>query len=176
MNLQDLMQMAADFLSPGATHAPTVRHEGVMSPHMKKMKGRTRPSLGPKRAVKHSFRHGKIHFENVAADASPSDLASHHTWQDPSASDVTIRNWRNKRQTEKTIRRNMDPFDPRARLDAARTVTGPCGCTIALGDRVSVEGIGKGKILSRKDRMLTVALDNGKNRTVDQKFVHLTVS
>jgi len=74
---------------------------------------------------------------------------------------------------ERTRRRNLDPFEEGARLEAAREVTGPCGCTLALGDRVTVDEVGRGKILRRKERMLTVALDNGKHRTIDQKFVHL---
>jgi hypothetical protein len=156
MKIRDLIKFSADFLSPGAAHAPSVRHHGVVSRHMKKMKLRTRPSIS----------------DHIKADASPSDLASHHTWQEPSASDLTIKNWRNKRRIEKTIRRNLDPFAEGARIEASKPVTGPCGCTLALGDRVIVEGIGKGKIKSRNERMLTVALDNGNSRTIDQKFVH----
>jgi hypothetical protein len=130
---------------------------------MKKMKGRTRVTLG------------KHISEHIKADASASDLASHHTWQEPSASDVTIRNWRNKRQIEKGKHRNLEAFEEGA-MAASREVTGPCGCTLQLGERVKVEGIGKGRILSRQDRMLTVQLDNGRHRAFDQKFVHRQAS
>src|SRR5258706_7223042 len=160
MKLRELIKFASDFMSPGAAHAPSARHRAVGSPgarRMKKLKQRTSLALSPR----------------LTADASSSDLASHHIWQEPSASELTIRNWRSKRIIERTKRRNLDPFEEGARLEAAREVTGPCGCTLALGDRVTVDEIGRGKILKRKDRMLTVALDNGNRRTIDQKFVHL---
>lgn len=48
---------------------------------------------------------------HVEADASPSDLASHHTWQEPSSTDVTIKNWRAKRQIEKQMGRNLELFE-----------------------------------------------------------------
>lgn len=142
MRIRDLIKFSADFISPGAAHAPIVRHQAVKKRHSL--------ALAP----------------GLRADASPSDLASHYTWQEPSASDAAIRNWRTKRAVEK-VRRNLDPFE-----EVWAEATGPCGCTLKLGERVTVDEVGRGKILSRKDRMLTVALDNGKNRTIDQKFVH----
>lgn len=160
MKIRDLIKFAADFMSPGAAHTPKARHHAVVSPgarRMKKLKQRRSLALSP----------------GLTADASASDLANNHTWSEQSTSDLTIRNWRSKRVIERTKRRNLDPFEEGARLEASKEVTGPCGCTLALGDRVTVDEVGRGKILSRKDRMLTVSLDNGKNRTIDQKFVHL---
>lgn len=151
MRLRDLIKFSADYLSPGAAHAPVVRHQAV-STHLKKVKVKTRPALAL--------------APGLRADASPSDMASHKTWQEPSTSDVTIKNWRAKRLVEKIKRRNLDPFEE------VLAATGPCGCTLKLGERVTVDEVGRGKIKSRKDRMLTVALDNGKSRTIDQKFVH----
>jgi hypothetical protein len=156
VKIRELIKFAADFLSPGAAHAPTARHHGVVSKNMKKMKGKTRQSL----ALSPGLR----------ADASPSDLASHHTWQEPSASDSTIKNWRAKRVLEKTLGRNLDPFAEGARMEAS--ADGPCGCTLKLGDKVTVEGVGRGRVRERNDRMLRVKLESGKYRTVDQKFVH----
>ena len=114
---------------------------------------------------------GVKHHHGIAADASPSDLASHHVWQEPSASDTIILSWRNKRMREKMLRRNMDPFEIGASV-TSRPVTGPCGCTLALGDMVVVEGVGRGRITHRRERMLRVELDRGGVRVVDQKFVH----
>lgn len=160
MKLRDLIKLSADFMSPGATHAPTVRPRGVTKLTSRTTKTRRALSLSP----------------GLSADSSSSDLASHHTWKEPSASDLTIRNWRNKRILERKARRNLDPFEEGARLAASREVTGPCGCTLALGDKVTVDGVGRGKLISRKERMLTVKLANGKKRVVDQKFVHLMAS
>lgn len=179
MRIRDWLRFSADFMSPGAAHAPTARHHAVMSPHMKKTGGHTRPSVG-KEHVGHSpkttmsIRHphgGHVRYPTFKADASASDLASHHTWQEPSASDLTIRNWRAKRLIERTKRRNLEPFEEGARMLAAGE-TGPCGCTLKLGDRVTVDDVGRGHIKERDERMLRVKLDSGKYRTVDQKFVH----
>jgi len=160
MNLESLLKFSADLMGPGAAHVATPRHNGVVTSHMKKLKGRTRPV----------FRSS----EHIRADASPSDLASHHLYEEPSSTDVTIQQWRNKRVLEKARRRNMDPFEIGAQQE--RKVTGPCGCTLQLGDPVVVEGVGRGKIMERRDRMLTIGFDRGGKRRVDQKFVHLLKS
>lgn len=137
------------------------RHHGVVSPHMKKFGGRTR--FAPSR-------------HHVEADASPSDLASHHLWEEPSATDTTAREWLDKRVMEKQRGRNMDPFEYQAEKEmmfAAEEVTGPCGCTLKIGERVLCEGgRGQGVILGRSNRVLKVALDDGTVRSMDQKFLH----
>lgn len=81
MKLLDLIKFSADFMSPGAALAPTARNNAVETK------------------------------KKLEADASPSDLASHHTWQEPSASDVTIKNWQRKRVVERIKGRNLDPFE-----------------------------------------------------------------
>lgn len=120
--------------------------------------------MGPGAALTSVVRQKKLE-----ADASPSDLASHHLYEEPSSTDDTIRRWRSKRVQEKALRRNKDPFELGAQ---SRPVTGPCGCTLQLGDQVVVEGVGRGEILKRRGRMLAVRLRNGNMRHVDQKFVH----
>lgn len=114
---------------------------------------------------------GKHH--HLSADASPSDLASHHLWQEPSSTDVTIQNWRAKRQLEKKMGRNLDPFeaDYERQMFGAAEVTGPCGCTLKLGETVNVEFRGLGVIKSRSNRVLTVDV-GGRQIQVDQRFVH----
>jgi len=47
-----------------------------------------------------------------------------------------------------------------------------CGCTLKVGETVIVEGAGKGKILSRDNRVLTITLPDGVKRQFDQNFVH----
>jgi hypothetical protein len=193
------MNLATTILLAESAIAPTHRHHAVMSPHMRKEGGHTHSEVkrehpthsgghgtkggGVKKSgVKHihphllKVHHAHVHLIHpnfkklaVTADASASDLASHHTWQEPSASDVTIRRWQGKRMLEKAKRRNLELYEPGALHAEA---TGPCGCTLKLKERVVVEGVGRGKIQSRDGRMLTVAMDNGRNRTVDQKFVH----
>lgn len=152
MNLEATLKLltSADGLGPGAVGVSTPAQGGV-SPSMKKRRG----------------------LSQVAADASPSDLASHHTWVEPSSTDTTILNWREKRQLERRKGRNMDPFEADAELimEAGRRVTGPCGCTLQIGESVVVEGWGSGKILSRSNRILTVGR-NGVEKQVDQKLVH----
>ena len=160
MNLINLLN-SADMLGPGAAHVSSPRHAGVITHHMRKMGGKTRPSF-------------KRMPEHIRADASPSDLASHHSYEEPSATDVTIQRWWLKRAQEKVKGRNMEPFEIGAQKE--RSVTGPCGCTLQLGDSVVVENVGRGTILNRRDRMLTVGFDRGGKRRVDQKFVHLLQS
>lgn len=67
---------------------------GVVSPSMRQYKGLTQ----------------------VEADASPSDLATHHSYQEPSASDITIKNWHMQIVIEKSLGRSMDPFETQATL------------------------------------------------------------
>ena len=95
MNLNAALKLynASDGLGPGAIGVSTPG-TGVISPSMKKRKGMTQ----------------------VAADASPSDLASHHTWLESSSTDTTIRKWDAKRALEKEKGRNMDPFESAAEL------------------------------------------------------------
>lgn len=93
MNLLSWLRLSADNMAPGAVESYGVRM-------MRKLRKRRTP---------------------IAADASPSDLASHHTWQEPSASDVTIRKWQRKRQLEKAKGRNLDPFEEGAGLEAGST-------------------------------------------------------
>jgi hypothetical protein len=50
--------------------------------------------------------------------------------------------------------------------------TGPCGCTLRIGEKVIIEGAGMGKILSRENRILTVQFADGMKRQFDQNFVH----
>jgi len=88
MNMVEILRLAADGLGPGAIGVSTPG-SGVTSPSMRRTRGRTQ----------------------VEADASPSDLASHHLYRDPSATDTTILDWRAKRQMEKQLHRNMDPFE-----------------------------------------------------------------
>lgn len=138
----------------GRNHGKAVRHAGVGH---------------------HAAGHFGKHHPGIAADASPSDLASHHLWQEPSSTDADILNWRAKRLREKMLRRNMDPFEIGASV-TSRPVTGPCGCTLQLGDAVVVEGVGRGRVTHRRERMLRVEMDRGGVRVVDQKFVHLLKS
>lgn len=93
MNLLNAMRLhlSSDGMGPGAVGV-SVPNGGVISPSMKKMGGLTQ----------------------VAADASPSDLASHHLWREPSSTDTTIRNWRAQRVMEKRLGRGMDPFETQA--------------------------------------------------------------
>jgi hypothetical protein len=86
--LLDILKMAADGMGPGAIGVSTPA-TGVISPDMRKKQGKTQ----------------------VEADASPSDLASHHTWKEPSATDVTIRLFRKKRQREAELHRNMEVME-----------------------------------------------------------------
>lgn len=160
MNIRDLLKFSADGFGPGAALTSVTRHHAVVTRPMHKMKGRTRVG----------FKHRTFRPEHLHADASPSDLASHHLFEEPSSTDVTIRNWRSKRVLESGMRRNMDPFEIGAAT--SRPVTGPCGCTLQLGDSVVVEGVGRGRIVQRRDRMLTVHMNNGKTKHIDQKFVH----
>jgi len=86
---------SADFLAPGAALAPVARNNAVDTK------------------------------KKLEADASPSDLASHHLWSEPSSTDVTIRRWGQKRKLEKQLHRNMDPFE----ADAERSIrAGRCRC------------------------------------------------
>jgi hypothetical protein len=48
---------------------------------------------------------------NVKADASSSDLASHHSMDQPSALDQTQIRWREKRQVEHSIGRNLELYE-----------------------------------------------------------------
>ena len=149
MNIRKAMEM--EILAYSLAHAPVVRHHAVTT---KKLRS------GPNQALSLS--------PGLIADASASDLANHHSMDEPSASDVQMLHWRTKRVFERIRKRNMDPYE----MLRAEKETGPCGCTLQLGDRVTVDGVGRGKIKSRNERMLTVALDNGTSRTIDQKFVH----
>jgi hypothetical protein len=170
MKLQQAIEMA--LLAQGAAHAPSSHHHAVMSPHMKKMGGRLRPSVG-KEHVGHSgggghhprttmsIRHIHTHpirqprFPRMRADSSASD-------------EVQMLHPRTKKVLDRIRKRNQDPYQA---LKASQ-VTGPCGCTLQIGERVTVDGVGRGKILSRNERMLKVGLDSGVSRTIDQKFVH----
>lgn len=49
--------------------------------------------------------------KRLEADASPSDLALHHSWQEPSSTDQTQIEWRDQRQVERYLGRSMDPFE-----------------------------------------------------------------
>lgn len=141
MNLLSVLN-SADMLGPGVALAPNPRNKAI--------------------TIKKS----------VAADSSSSDLASHHTWTEPSATDVTIRNWRNKRALEKRARRNIDPYEWQAKTElhaAKEEVTGPCGCTLKIGEKVFVEGGLQGTILKRSNRVLTVNLKDGRNLQFDQR-------
>jgi hypothetical protein len=153
MNLAATLKLltSADSLGPGAVGVSTPA-QGVVSPSMRKRRGLTQ----------------------VAADASPSDLASHHTWLEPSSTDTTILHWRAKRELEKRKGRNLDPFEADAELEmeAQRGVTGPCGCTLQVGERVLAEGYGRGTILSRSNRLLMIGRADGTQRQVDQRLVH----
>jgi hypothetical protein len=194
------MNLATTILLAESAIAPTHRHHAVMSPHMREKGGHTHSEVkrehvkhsaghhSGKHGVRHSgLKHGKpggkglpithvkVHLVKphfIKADASASDVANHHSMQEPSASDVQMLHWKTKRVFEKIRKRNLDPYEA---LKASKE-TGPCGCTLKLGERVTVDGVGRGKIKSRNERMLTVALDNGRNRVVDQKFVHRMAS
>jgi hypothetical protein len=100
MNLSNTLKLynSADGLGPGAIGVSTP-NGGVISPDMKKRKGLTQ----------------------IASDASPSDLSSQHLWEEPSATDVTIRKWRDKRRLEKVKGRNVDPFEGDAELSTGHT-------------------------------------------------------
>jgi hypothetical protein len=179
MRLRQAMEL--ELLAQGAALAPTSRHHAVMSPHMKKSGGGIRPHVG-KESVGHSgghqsgvrkggfhpktlsVKHPHVHlvhphFPKMRADASTVEPTDN----------VRMLHWKTKRVLERIRKRNRDPYEA---LKAEREVTGPCGCTLRLGERVTVDDVGRGLLLSRKERMLTVALDNGNKRTIDQKFVH----
>lgn len=93
LNTAVLLYNASQGVGSGAIGVSTPA-EGVISPSMKQRKGMTQ----------------------VAADASPSDLASHHLWQEPSSTDVTMKAWDAKRALEKQKGRNVDPFEGDAEL------------------------------------------------------------
>ena len=144
MNLQEILN-SADYMGPGVALAPNPRNKAIT---MKK---------------------------SVDADSSSSDLASHHTWTEPSATDTRIRNWRAKRVVERANKRNLDPFEWEARKELhaqKEEVTGPCGCTLKIGEKVFVDGGLRGTILSRQKRVLTVALKDGRHYQFDQRLVH----
>jgi hypothetical protein len=95
MNLFNAIRMfnASDGLGPGSIGVSTPQM-GVTSPDMKR-------------------RHG---LTQVAADSSASDLAQHHTWQEPSSTDTTIMKWNAKRALEKNMGRSVDPFEGDAEI------------------------------------------------------------
>jgi hypothetical protein len=159
MNLQDWLRSAADFMGPGAVHAPIVRHNAINMP-----KGRTVPK---KKFSLHKVPQGVGH-ENIRADASSSDFNNTHLWEEPSATDTTALAWRGKREIEKAKRRNIEAFE----MYGAGEVTGPCGCTLKVGEKVIVEGVGRAKILARNHRILTIMSAGGQKGQFDQKFVH----
>lgn len=52
-------------------------------------------------------------------------------------------------------------------------VKGPCGCGLNPGDEVIVEGMGRGTITGRTNRILKVEMNFGRGEMqVDQNFVH----
>jgi hypothetical protein len=91
MNMIEILLLSADGLGPGAVGVSTTRG-AVVEPAMKPMQGKTQ----------------------VSAENEPSDLANHHLWLEPSATDVTISTWRDKRREEMRRGRNMDPFEYQA--------------------------------------------------------------
>ncbi len=95
MNLAAALKLynSSGGMGPGSIAVP-VYQGGVISPDMRRRKGMTQ----------------------IASDASPSDLAQHHTWQEPSSTDVTVRQWERKRALEKQMGRNLDPFESDAEL------------------------------------------------------------
>ncbi len=50
----------------------------------------------------------------LESDASPSDVAHHHSFLEPSATDTLQREWEDQRQVERRIGRSMDPFEWKA--------------------------------------------------------------
>jgi hypothetical protein len=83
------MKLAADGMGPGAVGVSTANN-AVISTDMKRKRGMTQ----------------------VAADITPSDMASHHLWQEPSSTDTTIKDWRQKRQAERfQFHRNIGLFE-----------------------------------------------------------------
>ena len=143
MNILQILN-SADMLGPGAALAPNPRNNAIT---MKK---------------------------SVAADSSSSDLASHHLWTEPSATDVRTRDWRAKRELEKKAGRNIDPYEWQAQQELhaeKEEVTGPCGCTLKIGEKVYVEGGLRGTILKRDNRVLTVNLRDGRTMQFDQRQV-----
>ena len=137
MKLKDTLVLFAE-----SAIAPTSRHHAVVSPHMRKSGG-FRPHVG-REHVGHSgggnklahkttkITRGKtlsikrphvrlVHLRQpIHSDSSSSDLASHHTWEEPSASDVRIKNWREQRKLEKQKGRHLELYED-------RPVTGPGG-------------------------------------------------
>lgn len=95
MNLLNAFKLfsASDGLGPGSIGVSTP-HMGVISPDMKKRGGLTQ----------------------VAADSSSTDLAQHHTWEEPSSTDTSILRWRTKRALEHQLGRNADPFEADAEI------------------------------------------------------------
>lgn len=194
MNLKGTLTLYADF-GTGAVGIKK-KHHGVISKPMGERGGHTQithelairhvhqKTVGVKHPFHPKIQHHAPHasgghmgkkkmFSEVDADASPSDLASHHLWQEPSSTDVTAQQWEAKRQMEKRMGRNMDPFESQAEMKmyGAAEVTGPCGCTLKIGEKVLVERWGAGEIKGRSNRILTIAIAGG-NIQVDQKFVH----
>jgi len=67
--------------------------------------------MGPG-AISSSPRNNAVDTKSkIQADASPSDLAYHHLWKEPSSTDQTQIDWNDKRQVEGYLARNMDPFE-----------------------------------------------------------------
>lgn len=67
-------------------------------------------------------------------------------------------------------------------LAAATLVTpiranGPCGCTLTVGDPVTVDGLqGRGVIVARKGRDLVIRFRDGEYLKRDQRYVHKIAS
>ena len=54
---------------------------------------------------------------------------------------------------------------------------GPCGCTLTVGDQVSVDGLqGRGMVVARKGRRLVIRFRNGEFMSRDQRYVHKIAS
>lgn len=50
---------------------------------------------------------------------------------------------------------------------------GPCGCTLTVGDQVTIDGLqGRGVIVARKGRNLVVRFRSGEYLKRDQMYVH----
>jgi len=61
----------------------------------------------------------------------------------------------------------------KAILAMTETSKGPCGCMIGVGDEVIVDGLqGRGTVVKRQGRRLTVRYRNGLYVSRDQRAVH----
>lgn len=151
-------------------------HDAVISKPMHERGGHTQ--VTHEMAIKHvSQKSVKVEhpFHKKAPHHAPHASGGHMGKKMFSEADAPeLTDWEMKRQREKQMGRNMDPFeaDYENQMYGKAEVTGPCGCTLKLGEKVLVEKHGQGIIMHRSNRILTVALDGDGSIQIDQRHVH----